>query len=187
MPGTDERQKQGEDGHRQVAGGPAGTSCSEYLLRNNEIQELFFRAGWQVRPFPPADRYMAEGMITLGAWKRKYQRNGPCFVGSEPSFLVCIMSETIVGRDSALEKAHAVSWSLGHRILVVADRCSITIYDSSSSLLKDGRMDVLASTAYPVLALFENRICELLVSHAEPYENSQDFLFFPLNQSKDLG
>lgn len=181
MPGTNERPTQGADHHQQACGGPAGTSCPERVLHNNEISEIFSRSGWKARPFYPADRFMAEGVTTLGAWKSEDERNGPCFEGSEPSFLVCVIHESVKDIDSAMEKAHAVSWSLGHRILLVTDRFSVTMYDSSNGVLQNGCMQVLASVPRPGLIRFDNTISELLDSCAEPLENSQDFLCFPQN------
>ncbi len=181
MPGMNERQPEGADHNPQRNGFPAGETCPESIPHSNEIPAIFSRSGWQVRPFYPADRFMAEGVTTLGAWPGEYDQNCPCFEGSEPSYLVCFMPGPVVDIDSALEKAHAVSWSLGHRILVVADRCSITIYNSSSTPLQNGLIPVLASIPYPGLVRFDKKISELLDSYAEPIENSQDFLCFQQN------
>jgi hypothetical protein len=179
MPGMNERDIQDADHHQQTAAGPAGASCSGRVLHNNQIPDIFSRSGWRVRPFYPADGFMAEGVITLGAWKHEDDRKNPCFEGSEPSFLVCFISESCGDIDSALEKAHAVSWSLGHRILLVADPCLITMYDASNGILQKGHMQVLASIPCAGLTRFDNPISELLDSYAEPLENSQNFLHVP--------
>jgi hypothetical protein len=179
MPGTNERQTRYADNRQPTAGGPAGASRSEYILPDNEIQGIFSRSGWHVCPYYPADRFMAKGVTTLGAWK--FEQKGPCFQGSEPSFLVCFLSETVADGDSALKVAHAVSWSLGHRVLLVMDRRSVTLFDSSGITLQNDHVKVLASAPYPGPEGFDKCIRELLSSYAEPRENFQDYVCFPQN------